>query len=192
MAGIALGVAALIVLVTPSLGRGDPSRVAAFSIYAGSLMFLYLASTLYHAVRGRAKIVLQRLDHIGIYLLIAGSYTPFTLVVLRGPGGWTLFWIVWALALCGITLSAIFGPRVRVISYVLYLLMGWLAVVVAVPLVRALSPPGAIWMLAGGVAYTGGFVLFTMRSLRHNHEIWHVLVLLGSLCHFIVLALYVA
>ena len=158
------------------------------------LFALYAISTLYHWARNpRVKAVLQKCDHSAIYLLIAGSYTPFTLVTLRGPWGWSLFGVSWGLALFGIVQELTLGRRTRSVSMVLYVLMGWLALVAVRPLVSALPPAGTAWLVAGGVIYSAGIYFFINdERIRHGHGIWHLFVLAGSLCQFVSVARYVA
>lgn len=190
-AGLAVvGSAALI--VSAGLG-GDPWKIVSFSIYGAMLVALYVFSTLYHSVRGRAKNVLRKFDHCSIYLLIAGSYTPFALVSLRGAWGWSLLGVVWSLALLGIVQEIWLAKGARVLSLVVYVLMGWLAVVAVLPLWTALTPPGFAWLAAGGACYTLGIGFYaTDHKLRHGHGWWHLFVLGGSICHFITVLLYVA
>lgn len=192
LVGAALSLPAAVVLVVGSSLAGDAWRIVGAAVYGSSLLFLYLASTLYHGLRGRAKAVFKRLDHIGIFLLIAGTYTPIILLTLRhSPWGWSLLGTVWGLALVGITLEAVFGDRINTVSSVLYLVMGWLALVAFRPLVAALPFGGLAWLVAGGVLYTGGFVFLALRSIRWRHEAWHVFVLGGSACHFLAILVYV-
>jgi hemolysin III len=190
--GLLAAVAGLVVLVTLAAASRDPWRIAACSIYASTLVLLYAASTLYHALSPtRARHVLQVLDHSAIFLLIAGTYTPFALVLLRGPWGWTLLTIVWGLALMGVMMKALFGARWPIVSTALYIGMGWMVVLSVKPLV-AHVPPGAVaWLLAGGLAYTGGVVFYAWTRLRYNHAVWHLFVLAGSVCHYIAVILYV-
>jgi len=182
------GAAALITLA--ALAR-DPWKVVAFSIYGVSLVLLYLASTLYHALSGRAKQIFKRFDHMAIFLLIAGSYTPFTLVTIRGGWGWALFAGIWTLAIAGITAQAVLGDRSTVFSFVMYLVMGWAAIVAVGPL-SAVLPPMALGLIAtGGILYTLGFIIMAVNALPYSHEIWHFFVLGASACHFLVMLLYV-
>lgn len=193
LVGAVLAVAGAAALITGASLQGDPWRIVSFSIYGAMLIALYLASTLYHALRGRAKAVFQKLDHCSIYLLIAGSYTPFALVSLRGPWGWSLLGVVWSLALLGIVQEVWLARGARVLSLVIYLLMGWLALVAVVPLWEALGPDGFAWLAAGGALYTLGVGFYaTDHKLRHGHGIWHLFVLGGSTCHFFTLLFYVA
>ncbi|MBA4261515.1 MAG: hemolysin III [Comamonadaceae bacterium] len=193
LVGAGLAVAAAALLITSASLQGDPWRIVAFSVYGAMLVALYLASTLYHALRGRAKAVFRKLDHCSIYLLIAGSYTPFALISLQGPWGWSLLGVVWSLAVLGIVQEVWLARGTRVLSLVIYLLMGWLALVAVVPLWRALGPDGFAWLAAGGVFYTLGLGFYAAdHKLRHGHGIWHLFVLAGSTCHFFTLLLYVA
>jgi len=192
--GTVLSVAGLAALVTMASFEGDPYKVVSFAVYGAMLFALYAISTLYHWARNpRVKAVLQKCDHSAIYLLIAGSYTPFTLVTLRGPWGWSLFGVSWGLALFGIVQELTLGRRTRSVSMVLYVLMGWLALVAVRPLVSALPPAGTAWLVAGGVIYSAGIYFFINdERIRHGHGIWHLFVLAGSLCQFVSVARYVA
>ncbi|MDO9569604.1 MAG: hemolysin III family protein [Hydrogenophaga sp.] len=193
LVGAVLAVAGAAALITSASLKGDPWRIVGFSVYGAMLVALYLASTLYHALRGRAKAVFQKLDHCSIYLLIAGSYTPFALVSLQGPWGWSLLGVVWALAALGIVQEIWLARGARVLSLVIYVLMGWLALVAVVPLWQALGPAGFAWLAAGGALYTLGIAFYANdHRLRHAHGIWHLFVLGGSACHFFTLLLYVA
>jgi hemolysin III len=185
----AVGTAVLVVLASL---QGDPWKIVSFSIYGTTLVLLYLASTLYHSTRGRAKQILQKMDHGAIYLLIAGTYTPFTLVTLRGPFGWTIFGIVWGLAVLGITLDAWHGTGRRILPIVIYLVMGWLVVVVVRPLLKVLPMPGFLWLLAGGLLYTGGIIFYALDTrMKFGHGIWHFFVLAGSATQFVAVFQYV-
>lgn len=193
LVGVFLAVAGAAVLITHASLQGDAWRIVAFSVYGAMLIALYLASTLYHSLVGRAKAVFQKLDHCSIYLLIAGSYTPFALVSLRGPWGWALLGVVWSLAFLGIAQEIWLARGARRLSLVLYVLMGWLALVAVVPLWNALGPGGFAWLAAGGALYTGGIAFYaTDHRVRHGHGIWHLFVLGGSACHFFTFLLYVA
>lgn len=184
--GLLLSLAALPILIVVATGGGDPWRIVAASVYGGSLVLLYTTSTLYHALSGaRVKALLRRCDHMAIYLLIAGSYTPFLLGPLRGAWGWSLFGVIWALALTGVGFKAVCGIRLPHLSTVLYVAMGWLVVIAAVPLVRSLPGPGLAWLVTGGALYTGGVVFYVLdRRVRFAHAIWHIFVLAGSAAHF--------
>lgn len=191
-AGLVASVAGLVVLVTAAVRRGDPWLIFSCAIYASTLVLLYAASTLYHSLATtRARHVFQILDHSAIYLLIAGSYTPFALVNLRGPWGWTILVIVWVLAAAGVIAKAVFGPRWPIVSTVLYIAMGWTAVVAVKPMLLHVAPAGIAWLVAGGLAYTGGVAFFAWERLQHHHAIWHLFVLCGSACHFVAVLFYV-
>ncbi len=192
LVGSGLALAGAIVLITIAARLGDPWKIVSFSIYGAMLVALYVLSTVYHSVRGRAKAILRKLDHCAIYMLIAGTYTPFALVSLRGTWGWWLLGIVWSLALFGIGQELLLGNRTRVLSLILYVLMGWLALVAVVPLWHALTPPGFAWLVAGGALYTGGLIFYaTDHKLRHGHGVWHLFVVSGSGCHFYTILSYV-
>ena len=191
-AGLVASVAGLIVLVTAATRRGDAWIITSCAIYASTLVLLYAASTLYHSLAAtRARHVFQIIDHSAIYLLIAGSYTPFALVNLRGPWGWTILGIIWALAAAGVTAKAVFGPRWPIVSTILYIAMGWTAVVAIKPMLLHVAPAGIAWLVAGGLAYTGGVVFFALDRMRYNHALWHLFVLGGSICHFVAVFFYV-
>jgi len=194
LVGTVLSVAGLAALVTMGALAGDPYKVVSFAVYGAMLFVLYAISTLYHSVGNpRLKAILQKCDHSAIYLLIAGSYTPFTLVTLRGPWGWSLFGVSWGLATLGIVQELTLGRRTRSVSMVLYILMGWLALVAIRPLVEALPPAGTAWLVAGGIIYSAGIYFFINdERIRHGHGIWHLFVLAGSLCQFVSVARYVA
>ncbi len=190
--GAALSVAALAVLVTLAAMHGDVWRVVSFSIYGTALVLLYLASTLYHLMRSpRLKHAFRVLDHCSIFLLIAGTYTPFTLVVLRGPWGWTLFGLVWGLAILGILLKLVHTGRYGFLSTAVYIAMGWMVVIALKPTLAALPAGGLAWLLAGGLAYTLGVVFYAWQKLPFNHAVWHTFVMAGSLFHFLAVLLYV-
>jgi len=192
-AGAVLAVVGGALLISIAAHTGDPWKIVSFSVYSVSLLILYGTSTLYHSVRGTAKDVLRKLDHCAIYLLIAGSYTPFTLVTLRGAWGWSLFGAVWGLALIGIVQELTIAKGARVLSLVIYLLMGWLAVIGIKPLIAALTWDGFLWLAAGGLFYTVGIVFYaTDHKLRHGHGVWHLFVLAGSICHYLAVLYYVA
>jgi len=193
LVGAVAAAAGLVWLVSRALQLGDEWRIFSFTLYGITLFLLYLTSTLYHSVRGRPKALLQKLDHCAIYLLIAGSYTPFTLVTLNGAWGWSLFGVVWGLALIGIIIDAFSRNQRRLIPMIIYLLMGWLILIVMQPLSQALPLDGLAWLVMGGVFYTSG-ILFYLRDgvMRHAHGIWHLFVLAGSTSHYIVVAGYVA
>lgn len=190
--GAILGAVGLAVLVTLAALQGDAVRVVSFSIYGTCLVLLYLASTLYHAARSaRLKRIFRVLDHAAIFLLIAGSYTPVTLVTLQGGWGWTLFGLIWGFALGGIVLEVFFMDRYRWLTIGAYVGMGWLVVIAAGPLIESMPTGGLLWLAGGGLFYTGGVVFYVWKRLPFNHAIWHLFVLAGSVCHFLSFLLYV-
>ena len=190
--GFGLGIAALVILVVVAARSGSPMRTVAASIYGSTLVLLYAASTLYHALpRGRAKKVFNILDHAGIFLLIAGTYTPFTLVTLRGGWGWSLFGVIWGCAVLGIVIESVWMGKVRRPQLVLYLVMGWAVLVAIKPLVGSLAPGGLALLFGGGLAYTLGAVFYAWRGFRYHHAVWHVFVLVGSILHFFAVLFYV-
>jgi len=192
LAGTVLATIGTAVLVALAARSGDAWKITGCSIYGAALLLLYGASTLYHSVHGRAKTFLRKLDHCSIYLLIAGTYTPFALVTLRGPWGWTLFGLAWGLAAVGIAQEFVFGKGTRRLSIVIYIVMGWMAVVALRPLAAGLGAPGLAWLLAGGLLYSGGIVFYLFdERVRHFHGVWHLFVLGGSAAHFIAIAFYV-
>lgn len=186
--GAALSVAGLVLLVVASVQHGNAWHITSSAIFGGTLVLLYSASTLYHSFRReRTRRLLRKFDHAAIFLLIAGTYTPFLLVTLRGPWGWSLFGVVWGLAVAGITLKFWFAGRFNVVSTLIYLGMGWLVLIAIRPLVAALPAPGLGWLIAGGVCYSGGTVFYLWEKLSFHHAIWHVCVLAGSVCHWIAI-----
>jgi hemolysin III len=190
--GLILSIIALALLVTRASLYGDAWHVISFSIFGASLIILYSASTVYHSskkpeTRSRLRIV----DHASIYVLIAGTYTPFTLVTLNGSIGWLIFGISWGMALTGITLKLFFTGRYKLLSTLMYILMGWLIIFAIKPLINNLSSEGLFWLVTGGLAYTIGAILYGIKKIRFNHAIFHVFVLLGSFCHFIAVYFYV-
>jgi len=190
--GALLAVTALVLMVVRAVRSGSPWNLAAAIIYGISLVLLYTASTLYHSLpQPRVKTIMQLADHTAIYLLIAGTYTPFALVTLRGGWGWTLFGLVWGLAIAGIVFELAFRDKWRRLSLVFYLGLGWLAVVAAKPLFHELPRPGLLLLLLGGLFYSGGAVFYAWRKLLWNHAVWHLFVLAGSLAHFFGIYFYV-
>jgi len=190
--GAGLSVAGLILLVVFAAMYGDVWRVVSFSIYGSSLIILYLSSTLYHSFqKPRVKRVFRILDHTSIYALIAGTYTPFTLVSLRGPWGWTIFGVVWGLALLGIAFKTVFTGRFDIATTAAYVLMGWLGVIAFKEMLIKVPSGGLILLVAGGVVYTAGVIFYIWEKLPYNHAIWHLFVLGGSICHFFAIFLYV-
>ncbi|WP_374351191.1 hemolysin III family protein [Chitinimonas sp.] len=193
LAGSVLAIAGLVVMVTRASLYGDAWQIVSASIYGAMLVLLYGFSTIYHSVKHvRAKAVLQKFDHCAIYLLIAGTYTPFTLVTLRGPWGWTLFGLSWGLALFGIIQELTLGRRTRILSMILYVVMGWLILIAIKPLALALPVAGLAWLAAGGLIYSVGIYFFLNdERVPHYHGIWHLFVLGGSACQYLSVQLYV-
>lgn len=190
--GAALAIAGLVLLTYFSSIHGDIWHVTSCAIFGGTLVLLYTVSTLYHSLpQPRAKAVMKLLDHSAIFLLIAGTYTPFTLVNLRGPWGWTLFGIVWGIALVGICFESSLLRGWTIISLGLYIAMGWTVVVAIKPLLHSIAPGGFVLLLLGGLAYTFGSIFYLWRQLRFHHAIWHLFVLLGSVLHFFAVLFYV-
>lgn len=183
--GLALSLVGLPILVLVAARHGDVRQVVACSIFATTLVLLYAASTAYHAVSGeRAKQLLRVVDHVAIYLLIAGTYTPFIFGLLRGVLSWTLLGVVWGLAIVGILYKTLLGFRFPRLSTMLYVGMGWLAVVAVPPLARAMPPAGLAWLIAGGLCYTVGVVFYVRGHRPYRHAVWHLFVLAGSACHY--------
>ena len=190
--GFIVSIIALILLVGRALLLGNIRHIVSFSIFGVSLILLYAASTLYHSaknseIRNRLKII----DHASIYVLIAGSYTPFTLITLNSTTGWVIFGTTWGLALTGIILKLFFTGKYKVISTIMYVLMGWLIIFAIKPLVTNLPHDGLLWLWAGGMSYTIGAVLYSIKKIKFNHAIFHILVLMGSFCHFVTVCFYV-
>lgn len=192
LVGAVLALVGSVILIVLATRDGDAWKLVSVSVYGATLVLLYSLSTLYHSLRGRAKKVLRELDHHSIYLLIAGSYTPFCLVTLHGPWGWSLFGTVWGLALIG-SLEELRPKRgARIVSVVLYAVMGWMVIVAVNPLMRALGPIGLSWLIAGGLLYTIGIIFYALDTrLTHAHGIWHLFVLAGSTAHYIAILRYV-
>lgn len=191
--GAVAALAGLVIVVVAAARQGDPWKIVSFSIYGTTLFLLYTISTLYHSMRGRAKRVFHKLDHYSIYFLIAGTYTPFTLVTLRGIWGWTIFGIIWGLVVLGIAVESIPQKGNRILSLVVYVLMGWLVLVALKPLLQALPWAGFIWLLAGGLFYTSGLIFYVFdEKVRHFHGIWHLFVLAGSISHYVTILFFVA
>jgi hemolysin III len=191
--GAMLALAGMVTLIVLSARQGDPWKIVSFSLYGASLFLLYVFSTLYHSLRGRAKAAFRRLDRLAIYLLIAGTYTPFALVTLRGGWGWSLFGTIWGLAVVGMALEFLPRRGARVLPVVIYLLMGWLALIALKPLLQALPTTGFVWLVLGGLLYTGGVIFYGLdEKLRHAHGVWHLFVLAGSVSHYVAIFFYVA
>ncbi|UII26241.1 hemolysin III family protein [Fulvivirga maritima] len=189
--GFLLSVAALALLVTYSALEGTVWHIVSFSIYGSSMAVLYLASTLYHAAKKKkTRRKLNILDHAAIYLLIAGTYTPFCLIALRGPLGWTFLGITWGIALIGIVLKFFFTGRFNKVSTISYVLLGWIAVFATKPLIENMPTAGLIYLLLGGVCYTIGAIFYSIHKIPYNHAIFHFWVLGGSVMHFIAVFFY--
>ncbi|SDC51605.1 hemolysin III [Paenibacillus sp. UNCCL117] len=190
--GVVLSVAALVLLVVRSSLHGTPWHVVSFAIFGASLLLLYLCSTLLHSARQERWVrIFEIMDHSAIYVLIAGTYTPFLLVTIRSPLGWSLFGIVWGLALAGIIFKLFFTGRFNVLSTLFYIGMGWLIIFAFVPLQQQLPQPGLAWLVGGGVLYTLGTVFYLWKKLFYHHAVWHLFVLMGSICHFVSIYFYV-
>ena len=192
-AGAALSIVGLVLLITRAAAHGSPRHIVGCAVFGVALVLLYAISTLYHAIRQpRAKSVLRVLDHSAIFLLIAGTYTPFTLVSLHGPWGWSLFGVVWGIATAGIALRLTLRRRPTALFLALYLCMGWCVVVALGPLRAAVPPAGLALLVAGGHAYTAGVPFYVWKRLPFHHAVWHAFVLAGSALHFFAVFLYVA
>ena len=193
LVGTFLAVIGAVILIVLGSLQGDSWKIVSFSIYGTSLVLLYGSSTLYHSTRGRAKNIFRKFEHSAIYLLIAGTYTPFTLVTLGGGWGWSLFGVVWGLAIFGIVQELSLKSDKRYLSLGLYLAMGWVAVIGVVPLIAALSWEGFLWIIAGGAVYTIGIIFYLYdERFKHWHGIWHLFVLGGSVLHYVAILRYVA
>lgn len=191
--GLLLALSVMPFLITAAVRRGDTANVVGASVFGATLVLLYLASTIYHALpQNRAKSIFQILDHAAIFLLIAGTYTPFTLGVLRGGWGWTLLALIWAMAIFGVVLKAVSGTKCRRLSMFLYLAMGWLVLIAVRPVLSSVPISGLVWIAAGGVAYTSGIAFFAAERMRYSHCIWHLFVLAGSVCHVFAVLWYAA
>jgi hemolysin III len=192
-AGFLAALAATPFLLAEAARAGAVANVVGAAVFAVTVMLAYLASTIYHAVPWpRAKRALRAVDHGSIFLLIAGTYTPFTLGVLRGGWGWTLFGMVWTLALAGVVMKAMGGVRFRKVSIVVYLAMGWLVLIAIGPLLERMPAGGLAWLVAGGLAYTGGVLFYALDRYRYCHFVWHLFVVAGTACHFVAVMGYAA
>lgn len=190
--GFGLCAAGLVLLFARAAGQRDPWTVVSCSVYGATLLLLYGTSTAYHSVReGRLRNALHRIDHASIFLLIAGTYTPYTLGPLRGPWGWSMFGAIWGLALLGVALKCATARPFQALSLAAYVGMGWLVAIALRPLLRVLPPAGVGWLLAGGLCYTAGIVFYAWKRLPYGHMVWHLFVLAGSLCHFFGILFYV-
>ena len=189
--GLVLAIAAVPILLLAAMKAGSAHSLVGVSVFGGTMVLLYLASTLYHSLTHEAAKQLFRLfDHTAIFLLIAGTYTPFSLGVLRGPWGWSLLAAVWTLAILGISLKISKRTRHSPICIALYVIMGWLAIVAVKPMLALIPVPGILLILAGGIAYTGGLAFFAAHRIRYNHFIWHLFVIAGTTCHFFAVLWY--
>jgi channel protein, hemolysin III family len=193
--GAVLGIVALVLCVVKSVAAGDVTAVVCSSIYGSSMIIMYMMSTMYHALkRNRAKKVFRVIDHCSVYFLIAGTYTPYTLVGLKGAIGWVLFGIVWAAAAVGIPLNAVSLSKFKVFSMITYIAAGWVVIIAMKPLIERVPIEGVVYLLLGGLSYTIGAVLYVVskkKKLRYGHSIFHIFVLLGSLLHFFSIYFYV-
>jgi hemolysin III len=190
--GVILAIYALVILASFAGIYGDTWHVISVSVYGTTLILLYTASTLYHSIQTpRAKNVFQIIDHLAIYILIAGTYTPFTLVSLRGPWGWSLFAVIWCLAFVGTAIRLGQMARERTVSIVLYVGMGWIVLVAMKPLISSVATGGIILLLLGGLSYTFGILFYRWKSLKFHHAVWHLFVLAGSSLHFFAVLFYV-
>jgi len=193
LVGTILAIAGTAVLIPVAVRHGGVRAIVALSVYGAMLIVMYLSSTLYHSIRGPAKNVFHVFDHCAIYLLIAGTYTPFTLLTLRGAWGWSLFIVVWSLAIAGVLKDIFFRGRYRAISMVLYVLMGWMVVVAFAPLQQHLARAGLVWLAAGGIVYTVGIAFYGgAKRFAHAHGWWHLFVMAGSIFQYVAVLRYVA
>jgi len=190
--GFILGIVALVLLVSSASLYGNAWHIISFSIFGTSLVVLFAASTFYHsAKKPELRNKLRVIDHVSIYILIAGTYTPFTLITLNGPIGWMIFGTAWGLALTGIILKLFFTGKYKIISTLTYVFMGWIIVFAIKPVINNLALEGLLWLFAGGMAYTVGAILYSIKKIKFNHAIFHVFVLIGSFCHFVSVFFYV-
>ena len=194
--GVALAITALTLLVVLSSKSGDPVRITTLSIFGASMIILYLASTIFHACHPEKHKKLKRafkiLDHSAIYALIAGTYTPILLVFMRGSWGWSLFGVLWGMTLVGVCIKVYYVDRCEKLSTAIYLVMGWMGILCARTMLAAIPPGAGLWIAAGGIAYTVGVIFFFWDRLPYNHAIWHLFVMAGSACHFLVMYSYIA
>ncbi|MFV8226559.1 PAQR family membrane homeostasis protein TrhA [Christiangramia aquimixticola] len=190
--GLALSVIAMVLLVIKAVRLGDSMHLLSFSIFGASMILLYAASTFYHsASTHQLRKRLNILDHAAIYVLIAGTYTPFALVTLRGTTGWVIFWVVWAMALAGVILKLFYTGKFKLLSTIMYVVMGWIIIFAIGPLMDNLSNDGIFWLIAGGISYTLGAILFMLHRIPYNHGIFHIFVLLGTFSHFMVIYFHI-
>ncbi|MCK4508645.1 MAG: hemolysin III family protein [Desulfuromonadales bacterium] len=187
-----LSMVGFVILVVTASHTGDPYRIASSVVFCGSLSIFYVISSVYHTVRNpKTRYVFRVLDHAGIYLVIAGSYTPFTLISLREGSGWTIFGLVWGLAVAGVIFKSFMTHRLAFIAPVFYIALGWMIVVDLEGLLTMVPLKGVLWLLAGGLCYTVGIVFYAIDRIPYNHAIWHIFVIAGSLCHYLSVLWYV-
>ncbi len=191
LVGASLALVGMVLLIVFASLTGDPWKIGSAIVYGLSLFLMFLFSTLYHSFRGTAKVVFQRLDHVGIYLLIAGTYTPYCLLVLRESAGFRVLIAVWSIAAFGIAFKSVFGPRFNLVSTLLYVACGWTIVIDFSALLENFGGAGFYWLLSGGLLYTVGAFFFLNDSIRRNHEIWHFFVLAAAACHFVSVFFFV-
>ncbi|TRO66924.1 PAQR family membrane homeostasis protein TrhA [Christiangramia sabulilitoris] len=190
--GLVLSIVALVLLILKAKDQGEPEYLISASIFGASMILVYAASTFYHSAQGtRMRIRLNIIDHAAIYVLIAGTYTPYALVTLEGTTGLTILWVVWLMALAGVILKLFFTGKFQLVSTIMYVAMGWLIIFAINPLLDNLSADGLWWLFAGGISYTIGAVLFMLNKLPYNHAIFHIFVLLGTFAHFISIYFYI-
>ena len=190
--GLALSIVGTLLMLLRASGSGDILHIIGAGIFGASLIALYAASTLYHSAKDPKKRARLRInDHATIYLLIAGTYTPFTLITLKGWVGWTVFGVSWGMAVCGVVLKLFFTGRYNLLSTLMYIIMGWIIIFAIKPLVNSIPIDGIFWLIAGGLAYTTGAIIYSIKKIPFNHAIFHVFVLLGSFCHFVSVYVYV-
>jgi hemolysin III len=190
--GFILSIIASVLLVNRAILYGNACHIFSFSLFGASLIILYASSTFYHSVeKPELRIRLRVIDHASIYILIAGTYTPFTLITLKGATGWVIFSISWGLALTGIILKLLFIGKYSIFSTIMYILMGWVIVFALKPLIHNLPLKGVIWLFSGGISYTIGAILYSLKMIKLNHAIFHIFVLIGSFCHFMSVFFYV-
>ncbi len=189
--GVGISIAALVLLLVFTSSKSDPWRIVSFSIFGATMIALYLSSTLYHSFRNkRVRQFFRILDHSSIFLLIAGSYTPITLICLRGPWGWSLFGMVWGIAITGIILKAFAMHKLKYVSVILYILMGWLILVAIKPMLQSVPMGMLVWLIIGGLCYTFGVIFYVWKKLPYHHAVWHLFVLAGSVSHFFGMLFY--
>ena len=190
--GLALSIVGTLLMLLRASGSGDILHIIGAGIFGASLIALYAASTLYHSAKDPKKRArLRIIDHATLYLLIAGTYTPFTLITLKGWVGWTVFGVSWGMAVCGVVLKLFFTGRYNLLSTLMYIIMGWIIIFAIKPLVNSIPIDGIFWLIAGGLAYTTGAIIYSIKKIPFNHAIFHVFVLLGSFCHFVSVYVYV-